>query len=103
MTHRFGELWTVQLGDREEVRLVVTGDFYHTLYNDNVLTAHVEPADLARALTAFVVDVGEGQAAMIDRISTVAAVRLKSKVGDLSDAPLADVRGMLATIFPIER
>ncbi|GAA2411017.1 hypothetical protein GCM10010404_81160 [Nonomuraea africana] len=101
MSHRFGELWTVQLGDREEVRLVVTGDFYHTLYNDNVLTAHVEAADLAHTLTAFVVDVGEGRAAMIDRISTVAAVRLKSKVGDLPEAQLAAVRGMLGTIFSI--
>ncbi|MEU7001847.1 hypothetical protein [Nonomuraea sp. NPDC046570] len=99
MSHRFGELWTVQLGDREEVRLIVTGDFYHTLYNDNVLTAHVEAADLAHTLTAFVVDVGEGQAAMIDRISTVAAVRLKGKVGDLPEAQLAAVRGMIATIF----
>ncbi|GAB2468017.1 hypothetical protein GCM10027187_40240 [Streptosporangium sandarakinum] len=101
MTHRFGELWSVQLGDREEIRLVVTGDFYHTLYNDNVLTAHVEAADLAHALTAFVVDVGEGRAAMIDRISTVAATRLKGKVGDLSEGQLAAVRGMLSTIFPV--
>ncbi|MEU6721538.1 hypothetical protein ABZ897_59710 [Nonomuraea sp. NPDC046802] len=103
MSHRFGELWSVQLGDRDEVRLVVTGDFYHTLYNDNVLTAHVEATDLAHALTAFVVDVGEGRAAMIDRISTVAAVRLKGKVGDLSEAQLDAVRGMLGTIFPIPR
>lgn len=101
MSHRFGELWTVQLGDREEVRLVVTGDFYHTLYNDNVLTAHVEAADLAHALTAFVVDVGEDRAAMIDRISTVAATRLKSKVGDLPEAQLAAARSMLGTIFSI--
>ncbi|WP_433259633.1 hypothetical protein ACQPYK_48690 (plasmid) [Streptosporangium sp. CA-135522] len=99
MSHRFGELWSVRLGDREEVRLIVSGDFYHTLYNDNVLTAHVEPADMANALTAFVVDVGEGQAAMVDRISTVAAVRLKSKVGDLPEAQLATVRGMIGTIF----
>ncbi|MFI7616582.1 hypothetical protein E1286_35680 [Nonomuraea terrae] len=99
MNHRFGELWSVELGDRDEVRLVVSGDFYHTLYGDNVLTAHVEPADMARALTAFAIDVGEGRAAMVDRISTVAATRLKSKVGDLSDDRLAAVRGMIATIF----
>ncbi|WP_084959884.1 type II toxin-antitoxin system PemK/MazF family toxin [Thermoactinospora rubra] len=99
MSHRFGELWTVQLGDRDEVRLIVSGDFYHTLYGDNVLTAHVEAADVAHALTAFVVDVGEGRAAMIDRISTVAAIRLKSKVGDLPDDQFTAVRGMIATIF----
>ncbi|SDQ89385.1 type II toxin-antitoxin system PemK/MazF family toxin [Thermostaphylospora chromogena] len=99
MSHRFGELWTVQLGDREEVRLIVSGDFYHTLYNDNVLTAHVEPADMAHTLTAFVVDVGGGRAAMIDRISTVSVTRLKAKVGDLPDSQLAAVRGMINTIF----
>ncbi|GIH97910.1 type II toxin-antitoxin system PemK/MazF family toxin [Planobispora siamensis] len=99
MSHRFGELWTVQLGDREEVRLIVTGDFYHTLYGDNVLTAFVVEADMAHALTAFVVDVGAGRAAMVDRISTVAASRLKDKVGDLPEGQLAAVRGMLATIF----
>jgi hypothetical protein len=99
--HRFGELWAVQLGDREEVRLIVSGDFYHTLYGDNVLTAHVEPSDMAATLTAFVVDVGGGQAAMLDRISTVSVVRLKGKVGDLSETQLAAVRGMIATIFGI--
>ncbi|WP_214417162.1 type II toxin-antitoxin system PemK/MazF family toxin [Sphaerisporangium fuscum] len=99
--HRFGELWAVQLGDREDTRLIVSGDFYHTLYGDNVLTAHVEPADMATTLTAFVVDIGNGQAAMIDRISTVAAARLKGKVGDLNDSQLQAVRGMIATIFGI--
>ncbi|MFC4118206.1 type II toxin-antitoxin system PemK/MazF family toxin [Nonomuraea zeae] len=101
MSHRFGELWSVQFGDRDEVRLVVSGDFYHTLYGDNVLTAHVEAADMAQALTAFAVDVGEGRAAMVDRISTVAAVRLKSKVGDLPEEQLAAVRSMIATTFGI--
>ncbi|MFE3449778.1 hypothetical protein ACFXJ8_12675 [Nonomuraea sp. NPDC059194] len=101
MSHRFGELWSVQLGDRDEVRLVVSGDFYHTLYNDNVLTAHVEAADMAHALTAFVVDVGNGQSAMIDRISTVAVVRLKGKIGDLPEAQLPALRGMISTIFGI--
>ncbi|HEX4812786.1 MAG TPA: hypothetical protein VFV66_08540 [Nonomuraea sp.] len=67
MSHRFGELWTVQLGDRDEVRLIVSGDFYHTLYGDNVLIAHVEAADMAHTLTAFVVDGGDGRAAMVDR------------------------------------
>jgi mRNA-degrading endonuclease toxin of MazEF toxin-antitoxin module len=99
VSHRFAELWTVQLGDRDEVRLIVSGDFYHTLYGDNVLTAHVEAGDMARALTAFAVDVGDGRAAMVDRISTVAAVRLKSKVGDLPEEQIAAVRGMIATIF----
>lgn len=97
--HRFGELWTVQLGDREELRLIVSGDFYHTLYNDNVLTAHVEASDMAFMLTAFAIDLGDGTAAMVDRISTVAVFRLKSKVGDLPSAQLPDLRGMLATIF----
>ncbi|GAT68952.1 type II toxin-antitoxin system PemK/MazF family toxin [Planomonospora sp. ID91781] len=97
--HRFGEVWTVQLGDRQEDRLIVSGDFYHTLYGDNVLTAHVAPADMARSLTAFVVDVGDGQAAMVDRISTVAVTRLKSKVGNLPEAQLSDVRSMIGTIF----
>ena len=101
MSHRFGELWSVQLGDRLETRLIVSGDFYHTLYNDNVLTAHIEAADMANALTAFVVDVGDGQAAMVDRISTVSVIRLKSKVGDLAESNLAAVRGMVATIFGI--
>lgn len=99
--HRFGELWAVQLGDRQEVRLIVSGDFYHTLYGDNVLTAHVEPADMAAMLTAFVVDVGDGQAAMLDRISTISVVRLKGKVGDLGETQLQMVRGMVATIFGI--
>ncbi|MER5649632.1 type II toxin-antitoxin system PemK/MazF family toxin [Streptosporangium sp. NPDC002524] len=99
--HRFGELWAVQLGDRQEVRLIVSGDFYHTLYGDNVLTAHVEPADMAATLTAFVIDVGDGQAAMLDRISTVATARLKGKVGDLGERQLAAVRGMIGTIFGI--
>lgn len=99
MSHRFGELWTVQLADREEVRLIVSGDFYHTLYGDNVLTAYVEAADMASALTAFSVDVGGGRAAMVDRITTVHSGRLKEKVGDLPESRLADVRGMLAAIF----
>jgi mRNA-degrading endonuclease toxin of MazEF toxin-antitoxin module len=99
VSHRFGELWTVRLGDRDETRLIVSGDFYHTLYGDNVLTAHVEAADMAHALTAFAVDVGEGRAAMVDRISTVATVRLTSRVGDLREDQLAAVRGMIATIF----
>jgi PemK-like, MazF-like toxin of type II toxin-antitoxin system len=99
--HRFGELWTVQLGDREETRLIVSGDFYHTLYGDNVLTAYVEPTDLASTLTAFVIDLGDGQAAMIDRITTVSATRLKGKVGDLGETDLQAVRGMVATIFGI--
>ncbi|MCC5575379.1 hypothetical protein IMZ11_06950 [Microtetraspora sp. AC03309] len=99
MTHRFGELWTVRLADREEVRLIVSGDFYHTLYGDNVLTAYVEAADMAGALTAFSVDVGGGRAAMIDRITTVHAGRLKEKVGDIPEPKLVDVRGMLAAIF----
>ncbi|GGT08023.1 hypothetical protein GCM10010156_76420 [Planobispora rosea] len=101
MSHRFGELWSVQLGDREETRLIVSGDFYHTLYGDNVLTAHVEAADMGTTLTAFAVDVGDGKVAMIDRISSVYTGRMKGKVGDLPDARLADVRSMLVTIFGI--
>lgn len=98
MTHCFGELWTVRLGDREEVRLVVTGDFRHMSYGDNVLTAFVAEADMAHALTAFVVDVGGGQAAMADRVSTVTAVRLRSKAGGLPGTAPAAVRGTLAAV-----
>jgi hypothetical protein len=99
VTYRFGELWTVQFADREEVRLIVSGDFYHTLYGDNVLTSYVESSDMAATLTAFSVKVGGGRSAMVDRITTVHSGRLKEKVGDLPAARIADVRGMLAAIF----
>lgn len=95
----FGDIVKVEVAGRfERLRLIVSGEFYNALNEQDVITVDVNPHDDI-PLSLMVFDCGEYGRAELDRLTLTARERIKESIGSIPREQHDALRDGLARLF----